>query len=69
MRMARRESDKMLKTISLQGGHFLPCPKRKNRAMVATEVCQTNCRWARQCAVFKAWQRPGLDLFGLESAG
>ncbi len=66
--MARRESDKMLKTISLQGGSFLPCPKRKNRAMVATEVCQGNCRWARHCPVFRAWQRPSLDLFGLGTA-
>ncbi len=66
--MARRESDKVLNAISLQGGNYLPCPKRKNRAMVATEVCQSNCRWARQCPVFKAWQRPGLDLFGLGAA-
>jgi hypothetical protein len=67
--MMRRESEKVLKTISLKGGSHLPCPKRKNRAMVATEVCQSNCRWARNCTVFRAWQRPGLDLFGLGSAG
>ena len=67
--MARREPDKVLKNISQHGGSHLPCPKRKNRAMVSTRVCQDACRWARQCPVFRAWQRPGLDMFGLDITG
>lgn len=44
----------------VDGGVFLPCPKRKNRATVAIAVCQQTCRWARTCPVFQAWQRPAL---------
>ena len=67
--MLRREPEKVLRDIGLHGGTHLPCPKRKNRAMVSTDVCQQSCRFARRCPVFRAWQRPGLALFGLESLG
>ena len=60
--MARRESDKVLTDIARHGGSHLPCPKRKNRAMVATQVCQSSCRFARNCVVFRAWRNPGLGL-------
>lgn len=60
--MARREPDKVLKEIAKRGGNFLPCPKRRNRAMVATAVCQTRCRYARTCPVFAAWRKPELDF-------
>lgn len=51
--VARKDAD---------GGVFLPCPKRKNRAIVALQVCQESCRWARSCPVFQAWQRPALTF-------
>ena len=60
--MPRREPDKVLKNIAQNGGNFLPCPQRKNRAMVSTDVCKASCRHARRCTVFLAWRRPGFDF-------
>lgn len=60
--MPRREPDKVLNDIARKGGSHLPCPKRKNRAMVSTLVCQNTCRFARRCPVFQAWRNPGLGI-------
>lgn len=60
--MRRREPERVIKHIEQNGGRYLPCPKRKNRAMVDVQVCRENCRYARNCVVFQAWLRPPLDL-------
>jgi hypothetical protein len=60
--MPRREPQKVLDAIAKNGGDFLPCPKRRNRAMVSTQVCQNGCRFARTCPVYQAWRNPGLGL-------
>ncbi len=60
--MLRRPTDQLLRDISAQGQRYLPCPRRKDHASLAVEVCKTNCRYARRCAVFQAWLRPPLLL-------
>lgn len=61
--MPRRETPKVLHEIAKNGGKFLPCPQRKNRAIVDVRICQCNCRFARKCKVFAAWQRPMFSIF------
>ncbi len=61
--MLRRESEKVMETIREHGGSHLPCPKRKNRAMVAVEVCQARCTFCRKCPIYQAWRNPPLRLF------
>ncbi len=60
--MARCEPQKVMDAIAKNGGNFLPCPQRSNRAMVSTQVCQHNCRHARTCRVFQAWRNPGFGF-------
>jgi hypothetical protein len=58
----RRPSAKVLVQVAVEGGRFLPCPQRKDRASIAVEVCRSRCRHARRCAVYQAWLRPPLEL-------
>ncbi len=58
----RRTSDKTLHDIEAKGPRFLPCPKRKDHADIAVEVCKGRCPHRRRCPVFQRWLRPQLPL-------
>lgn len=58
----REPTEKTLLSIERHGPRHLPCPKRKDRAQIAVEVCQARCPFARKCPVFQRWLRPSLGL-------
>lgn len=63
----RKLDEKALLHIEKAAPRFLPCPKRKDRADIAVDVCKARCPHARRCPVFQRWLQPRLDLGDLSS--
>ena len=58
----RLPAEKTLLAIEKAGPRYLPCPKRKDHADIAVDVCRNRCPHVRRCPVFQRWLRPRLDL-------
>ncbi len=58
----RQPREKLLLQIDSLGPRHLPCPKRKDHAQIAVEVCTARCPYARKCPVYQRWLRPTLGL-------